>query len=179
MLGRLPAEVQVVHRPDDAPHGIQQHVKVDHRERDPFSDHAQQHEQVGDHHRGEQLQEVLHPEVDDPEPPEVSGGEGVIRAGQQADGVHHRDGQTREQEQRLIWRRRWWNGRRQARGSAAKQAAVVAKERPTRRLSEAATNTRLLVAGSRGRSGTPGMLLGSTSQSLLSVAPCLVAIVRH
>jgi nucleotide-binding universal stress UspA family protein len=56
---------------------------------------------------------------------------------------------------------------------------VVTRDRPVRRLLEAATGARLLVVGSRGRGGLRGMLLGSTSQSLLYVAPCPLAIVRY
>lgn len=56
---------------------------------------------------------------------------------------------------------------------------VVARDRPVRRLLEAATGARMLVVGSRGRGGIRGMLLGSTSQSLLYVAPCPLAIVRY
>ncbi len=37
--------------------------------------HAQQHEDVGDHDGGEQLQEILHPQVHHPEPPEIHHGE--------------------------------------------------------------------------------------------------------
>jgi nucleotide-binding universal stress UspA family protein len=55
---------------------------------------------------------------------------------------------------------------------------VVARDRPVRQLIEAATGARMLVVGSRGRGGLPGML-GATSQSLLYVAPCPLAIVRH
>lgn len=55
---------------------------------------------------------------------------------------------------------------------------IVTMDRPIRRLIEAAERARLLVVGSRGRGGVPGVLLGSTSQSLLSLAPCPVAIVR-
>lgn len=54
---------------------------------------------------------------------------------------------------------------------------VVARDWPVRRLREAATGARLLVVGSRGRGELPGVL-GSTSQSLLYVARCPVAIVR-
>lgn len=56
---------------------------------------------------------------------------------------------------------------------------VVAQDRPVRRLLEVAEGARMVVVGSRGRGGVPGMLLGSTSQSLLYVAPCPIAIVRH
>jgi nucleotide-binding universal stress UspA family protein len=42
----------------------------------------------------------------------------------------------------------------------------------------AAAGARLLVVGARGRGGIRGML-GSTSQSLLYVAPCPLAIVRY
>lgn len=55
---------------------------------------------------------------------------------------------------------------------------VVTADRPVRCLIEAAERARLLVVGSRGRGGIPGMLLGSTSQALLHQAPCPVAIVR-
>ena len=54
---------------------------------------------------------------------------------------------------------------------------VVARDWPVRRLLEAATGARLLVVGSQSHDGLPGTL-GSTSQSLLYVAPCPVAIVR-
>ncbi|MGH4023828.1 MAG: universal stress protein [Pseudonocardiaceae bacterium] len=56
---------------------------------------------------------------------------------------------------------------------------VVAQDRPVHRLIEAAEGARLLVVGSRGRGGVPGMLLGSTSQTLLYVSPCPIVIVRH
>src|SRR5215211_4625661 len=48
---------------------------------------AEKNEHVGDHHRGEELEEVLDPQVHDPEAPELGGGEVVRRAGDQADGV--------------------------------------------------------------------------------------------
>ncbi|HEY2764200.1 MAG TPA: universal stress protein [Pseudonocardiaceae bacterium] len=56
---------------------------------------------------------------------------------------------------------------------------VVAMDRPVRRLLAAAEGARILVVGSHGRGGVPGMLLGATSQSLLYVAPCPVVVVRH
>lgn len=55
---------------------------------------------------------------------------------------------------------------------------VIARDRPVRRLLAEAADARLLVVGSRGRGGMRGMLLGSTSQALLHVAGCPLAIVR-
>ena len=68
-------------------------------QRHPLRDHAEQHEDVGDHDRREQLQEVLDPEVDDPEPPEVGDGEVAPRVGEQADGVEGGDRQRGEEEE--------------------------------------------------------------------------------
>ena len=53
-------------------------------ERDLLAHHAEQHEHVGDHHRGEQLEEVLDPQVHDPEAPELGDREVVAGAGEQA-----------------------------------------------------------------------------------------------
>ena len=91
VLGRLAREVQVVHRADDAAERVQDDVEVDHRQRDPLAHHAEQHEHVGDHHRGEQLEEVLDPQVHDPEAPELGDGEVVAGARDQTDGVERRD----------------------------------------------------------------------------------------
>lgn len=55
---------------------------------------------------------------------------------------------------------------------------VVVRGRPVRTLLEYAERARLLVVGSRGRSGFKGMLLGSTSRALVVHAPCAVAVVR-
>ncbi|HEY2724594.1 MAG TPA: universal stress protein [Pseudonocardiaceae bacterium] len=56
---------------------------------------------------------------------------------------------------------------------------VVERDRPVRCLLHAAVGARMLVIGSRGRGGVPGTLLGSTSQSLLHVTPCPLAVIRH
>ncbi|WP_024874412.1 universal stress protein [Saccharomonospora piscinae] len=56
---------------------------------------------------------------------------------------------------------------------------VVVRGRPVRTLLEHADRARLVVVGSRGRSGFRGMLLGSTSQALIAHAPCPVAVVRR
>lgn len=80
-----------------------------------------------------------------------------------------------EQEQLLTERLAGW----QDKYPDVEVRRVVARDRPVRRLLEAATGARMLVVGSRGRGGVQGMLLGSTSQSLLYVAPCPIAIVRY
>ena len=48
---------------------------------------SEQHEHVGDHDGGEQLEEVLHPQVHDPEAPELVDGEVLARLRDQADRV--------------------------------------------------------------------------------------------
>lgn len=55
---------------------------------------------------------------------------------------------------------------------------VVTRDRPVRCLLEHAADAQLLVVGSRGHSGLPGMLLGSTSQALIYHAPCPLLVVR-
>ncbi|GAA1226877.1 universal stress protein [Prauserella halophila] len=55
---------------------------------------------------------------------------------------------------------------------------VVVPGKPRQQLLERAAGARLLVAGSRGRGGFRGMLLGSTSQALIHHAACPVMIVR-
>ena len=56
-----------------------------------------------------------------------------------------------------------------------KQALV--RDAPTRALLEEAASAQLVVAGSRGRGGFRGLLLGSTSQALIYHSPCPVAVV--
>ncbi|EHY87917.1 universal stress protein [Saccharomonospora azurea] len=55
---------------------------------------------------------------------------------------------------------------------------VVVRGRPVRTLLHHGRSARMLVVGSRGRSGFSGMLLGSTSQALVTHAPCPVAVIR-
>ena len=99
VLGRLAREVEVVHRADHPADRVEEDVEEDDRQRDPLAHHAEQDEDVGDHHRREQLEEVLDPEVDDPEAPEVGDREAVALAGDQPDGVERRDRERREEEQ--------------------------------------------------------------------------------
>lgn len=54
---------------------------------------------------------------------------------------------------------------------------VLVRDAPTRALLEEAAKAQLVVAGSRGRGGFRGLLLGSTSQALIYHSPCPVAVV--
>src|SRR5215217_6291060 len=65
----------------------------------PSRARPQQHEYVGDHDGREELEEVLDPEVDDPESPEVSRREVRFGPGEQPDGIERRYRQRREEEQ--------------------------------------------------------------------------------
>ncbi|WP_037312097.1 universal stress protein [Amycolatopsis orientalis] len=55
---------------------------------------------------------------------------------------------------------------------------VVRRGRPARILLDAGSEASLLVVGSRGRGGFEGMLLGSTSQALVTHSECPVAVIR-
>ena len=55
---------------------------------------------------------------------------------------------------------------------------VVVRDHPSRDLLERSEDAQLVVVGSRGRGGFPGLLLGSTGQALLHNAACPVLIVR-
>ncbi|CCH31095.1 universal stress protein [Actinosynnema sp. NPDC047251] len=55
---------------------------------------------------------------------------------------------------------------------------VVVQDRPARALLKIAERAQLLVVGSRGRGGFKGMVLGSTSQTLVYHSPCPLAVVR-
>lgn len=56
---------------------------------------------------------------------------------------------------------------------------VVTHGKPAASLLDYADRAQLLVVGSRGRGGVTGLVLGSTSQALMSYALCPVLIARH
>jgi hypothetical protein len=88
----------VVHGADDPTGGVEQDVEVDDGQRHALPDHAEHHEDVGDHDGGEDLEEVLDPQVHDHEAPEVGDRETRLRAGQQPHRVERRDGERSEEE---------------------------------------------------------------------------------
>ncbi|WP_431955833.1 universal stress protein [Nocardia lijiangensis] len=55
---------------------------------------------------------------------------------------------------------------------------LVTEDRPARRLLQAATSAQLIVLGSHGRGGFPGMTLGSVPNAVLHRAGCPVIVVR-
>ncbi|ASU78724.1 universal stress protein [Actinopolyspora erythraea] len=55
---------------------------------------------------------------------------------------------------------------------------LVGYGKPARLLLDQANSARLVVVGARGRGGLAGLLLGSTSQTLLHHAPCPVVVAR-
>jgi hypothetical protein len=85
--------------PTTPAHGVEDGVEVDDPQRRLLRYHAQQHEDVGHQDGGEQFQEVLDPEVDHPEPPEVADREGGLRAAGQPHRVEERDRQGAVEEQ--------------------------------------------------------------------------------
>ena len=99
LLGGGTDEVGVVQGTDHATDGVEHGIHHDDGDCDALADHAEEHEDVRHHHGGEQFEEVLHPEVNHPEAPELGDRHVSALAGEQAHCVEHGDGQTREQEQ--------------------------------------------------------------------------------
>lgn len=63
-------------------------------------------------------------------------------------------------------------------GNGVDVTQVVVRDHPRRELVQRSEDAQLVVIGSRGRGGFPGLLLGSTGQALLHNAACPVHIVR-
>ncbi len=55
---------------------------------------------------------------------------------------------------------------------------VVVEDRPVRRILAESANAQLVVVGSHGKGGFPGMTLGSTSQALMHSVECPIIIAR-
>ncbi|NKY52394.1 universal stress protein [Nocardia vermiculata] len=55
---------------------------------------------------------------------------------------------------------------------------VVVEDRPVRRLLDESTAAQLVVVGSHGKGGFPGMTLGSTSQALVHSVECPIIVAR-
>ncbi|WP_050792877.1 universal stress protein [Gordonia neofelifaecis] len=55
---------------------------------------------------------------------------------------------------------------------------IAAVDTPARRILDVGRDAQLIVIGSRGRGGFQGLLLGSTSQAVVQVAPCPVIVVH-
>jgi nucleotide-binding universal stress UspA family protein len=80
-----------------------------------------------------------------------------------------------EDEERLLAQRlAGW----QEKYPAVEISRVLRRDRPRHVLLEFAEKAQLVVVGSRGRGGFPGLLLGSTSQALVQHAGCPVLVVR-
>lgn len=70
-----------------------------------------------------------------------------------------------------------WLAESQARHPGVHVEQVVVHDGPAHALLDRAKSAQLVVAGSRGRGGFRGLLLGSTSQALIQHAACPVAVV--
>ncbi len=85
--------------PIDATDGVQDDVQVDDRHGHSLAHDTQQDEQIGHQDGGEDLEEVLDPQVDHHEPPEVRDGVALVGVGHQADRVEGRDREAGVEEQ--------------------------------------------------------------------------------
>src|SRR6516165_1707615 len=64
-------KVNMMHAADHSAGRIEDDVQVDDFEGHAFMNHAQKHKHVGDHNGSEKLEEVLDPEMDNPEAPKI------------------------------------------------------------------------------------------------------------
>src|SRR5215217_4196029 len=88
-----------MHRAYDPARRVEQDVEEDNRQSDFLPDDPEQDEDVSYHHGREELQEVLDPQMNNPEAPEVGSREVGVGAGEQADRVEGGDGKGREEEE--------------------------------------------------------------------------------
>uniref|UniRef100_UPI00147097BC universal stress protein n=1 Tax=Aldersonia kunmingensis TaxID=408066 RepID=UPI00147097BC len=56
---------------------------------------------------------------------------------------------------------------------------LTVRDRPARNILEQSQTAQMVVVGSHGRGGFKGMLIGSTSTTLLHSVECPIVIVRH
>ena len=96
----LAGEVPVVPGPDDPAGQVEDGVEVDDAGGGAGRDQPEDHEHHRDEHGGEQLEEALHPQVDDPEAPVVDHGEVGAGAVEERGQVEERDRRRRVEEQR-------------------------------------------------------------------------------
>ncbi len=86
--------------PHDPSGQVEDGVEVDDARGRATGDEAQDHEHHGDEHGGEQLEEALDPQVDDPEAPVVDHGEVGAGAEEERGQVEERDRRRRVEEER-------------------------------------------------------------------------------
>ena len=84
-------EVQVVHGAEHPTGRVEDDVHVDDTQRHLLADDTEHDEDVRHHDGGEKLEEILDPEMDHPETPELSHRELSVRPGEETHGVEHRD----------------------------------------------------------------------------------------
>ena len=95
---RRPGPVQVMERADDAGSQVQEDAHVDDLQAELRADRADAGQDEREHDGGEDLEESLHPEVDDPPAPVLGVGEVAALAVQEAGHVEQRDGDRAVQE---------------------------------------------------------------------------------
>ena len=83
-----------MHGADHTTGGVKHSVHHDDGDCDTLTHHAQQHEDVGDHHSGEELKEVLNPQVHHPETPELGDREMGALTSEHTHSVEHRNCQA-------------------------------------------------------------------------------------
>ena len=91
-------EVQVVHGAEHPTGRVEDDVHVDDTQRHLLADDTEHDEDVRHHDGGEELEEVLDPEMDHPETPELGYRQLSVRPGEETHSVEHWDRQGREEK---------------------------------------------------------------------------------